>query len=271
MLETNYDLEADGFTILRKVFSRDVTNSVAALLREVVKFAETGREDPFTRYYLPHRADQGVLYDLFQRHPQFELLARNENVLEALANVLGPDIFMYENSVVYKPKGKQNGVPFHQDFISRPNEPRKYIGWMALEPVTAEGGALKVIPGSHKGGFLPFHRVHGETHHDRIDQTLVEGQAQVKVVLDPGDVLIFNQLIVHGSDEANTDSLRLVYRVSYQGFEEIKVPRGSPIVMRGGEPASLAQRYLAPARPSTFLRKAVTRIGERITEFGHRL
>lgn len=271
MLESSYDLETDGFTILRKVFPEEVFAPVRDLLREVVRFAETSREDPFTRYYLPHRADQGVLYDLFQRHPQFEQLARNEHILDALETVLGPDIFMYENSVVYKPKGKQNGVPFHQDFISRQNEPRKYIGWMALEPVTADGGALKVIPGSHQDGFLPWHRVHGETHHDRIDPKLVDGKEQVKVLLDPGDVLIFNQLIVHGSDEAHTDSLRLVYRVSYQGFEEIKVPRGSPIVLRGGEPASLAQRYVAPARPRTFLNRAVTRIGERIADFGHRL
>jgi len=44
-----------------------------------------------------------------------------------------------------------------------------------VDEVTADGGALKVIPDSHKGGFLPWHRVRGEAHHDRIDPKLVEG------------------------------------------------------------------------------------------------
>lgn len=33
MLETTYDLEADGFTILRNVFPEDLASSVTVLLR----------------------------------------------------------------------------------------------------------------------------------------------------------------------------------------------------------------------------------------------
>lgn len=263
-----YDIKKDGFTILRGVFSQEKTDSMRALLGDIVAFAQTNREDPFTKYYLPHRTDQGVLYDLFQRHPQFESMAREPQILDALVAVLGEDIFLYENSVVYKPKGKRNGVPFHQDFISKPNEPRKYIAWMAVDEVTADGGALKVIPGSHESGFLPWHRVRGETHHDRIDQALVDDLETVKIIMQPGDVLIFNQLIVHGSDEAHTDSLRLVYRASYQGFDEILVPRGSPIVVRGGMPAALAGRYSSPAKDRTLLGKAIVKIGKRIVDIG---
>jgi len=269
MITQEHDFERDGFVVLRKVFDEQTMAPVRKLLTETVEYAERNLEDPFTRYYLNHRADQGVLYDLYQRHPEFDGMARNKDILDALESVLGPDIFMYENSVVYKPKGKKNGVPFHQDFISRPNEPRKYIAWMALQPVTKTGGALKVVPGSHKLGFQKWHRVKGETHHDRIDLGDLDTGNMIHVVLDPGDVLIFNQLLVHGSDEAHTESLRLVYRVSYQGFDEIFVPRGAPIVMRGGHPDSLVQRFnrpYAPPEKKNVLRRAVNKVGRKLAQ-----
>ena len=259
-------LERDGFVVLRKVSTPDILERCRKTLVDVIGYAERDLEDPFNAYYLRHRADQGVLYDLYQRHPQMRDMAQNDRVLDALEAVLGRDIFLYENSVVYKPKGRQNGVPFHQDFISRPDEPIKFIAWMAVDRVTKDGGALKVIPGSHKQGFLPWHRVKGETHHDRINPEALDLKGQVHVELEPGDVLIFNQLVVHGSDEMHTDSLRLVYRASYQGFDEIYVPRGAPVVMRGGTPDTLARRFPRPhqERRKSVLVRALNRIGRKM-------
>lgn len=267
MSDISYDFDRDGFVVLRNVFDAATLERMRNTLVDIVKYAERGLEDPFLKYYLRHRADQGVLYDLFQRHPEFHELARNPRVLDALEQALGPDIFLYENSVVYKPKGRQNGVPYHQDFISRPDEPIKYIAWTAIDRVTKESGALKVLPGSHKGGFRKWYRVHGETHHDRIDTSTLDLSNEMHVELEPGDVLIFNQLVVHGSDEMHTDSLRLVYRASYQGFDEVFVPRGAPVVMRGGKPASLARRWPGPHREpqrKPLIVRALNRIGRKL-------
>lgn len=260
-------LERDGFAVLKGVFAEDQLAPVRALLQRVIHHADLGLEDPFERYYLRHRPDQGVLYDLYQRHPELRFMAAAPRILEALEAVYGRDLFMYENSVVYKPRGRPNGVPFHQDFISRPDEPIKHVAWMAIDQVTRDSGALKVIPGSHRQGFLPWIRVRGETHHDRIRESDVPRGAIVHVELEPGDVLIFNQLLVHGSDEMHTDSLRLVYRVSYQGIEEIFVPRGAPIMLRGGAPESLAERYPAPYRQRVkpLWRRGLNRLGRMLS------
>jgi phytanoyl-CoA hydroxylase len=253
-VSSDFDLQRDGFTVLRRVFDESALAPVRALLTSIAQYADENLEDPFTSYYLGHRADQGVLYDLYQRHPEFAVLARNPTILSALATVLGDDFFLYENSVVYKPKGRGNGVPFHQDFISRPDEPVKFIAWMAIDRVTKASGALKVIPASHKHGFLKWHRVKGETHHDRLNPDQIDTSKVHYVELEPGDVLIFNQLVVHGSDEMHTDSLRLVYRVSYQSFDQIYTPRATPLVVHGGLPKALRQRFprkrnAIPAKP----------------------
>ncbi|HET6725380.1 MAG TPA: phytanoyl-CoA dioxygenase family protein [Gammaproteobacteria bacterium] len=262
------DLVENGFTILEGVYSAEEVAAARTLIVRVIEYAERGLEDPFDRYYLPHRSDQGVLYDVVQRHPGLWQLARSPQVLDIVASVLGDDVLMYENSVVYKPKGKRNSVPFHQDFISRPDEPLKLIAWTALEPVTVASGAMKVIPGSHRNGFLPWHRVKGETHHDRINESAMPTDTAVYAELEPGDVLIFNQLLVHGSDEVHTDSLRVALRVSYQGFGSVETPRGTPLVMRGGDPEHLATHFPRRAAdlPRSPLWKRIAHlVGRRLT------
>jgi phytanoyl-CoA hydroxylase len=262
-----YTFERHGFVVLRSVFSQDKLKAMRLLLDSLVAYSEQGFSDPFEQYYLRHRYDQGVLYDLYQRHPEFNEFARNEKILNAVEEAIGANFFIYENSLVYKPSGKKNGVPFHQDFISRPHEPIKFIAWMAIDRVTKNSGALKVIPGSHKGGFRKWHRVKGETHHDRIDMQDVEIDDVVHIELNPGDVLVFNQLVIHGSDEMNTDSQRYVYRVSYQNFDEIFTPRGTPIVVRGARPEQLVKIFNTP-RSRTPKKLAITAF---INKIGNRL
>lgn len=252
-------LSDQGYVILRSVIPADAMVAARELTDRIIAYAEQNLEDPFTKYYLGHRADQGCLYDLYQRHPEFQPLAQLPGVLDALETVLGPDIFLYENCLVYKPRGKRNGVPWHQDFISRPDEPRKYIAWMAIDNVTRENGAMKVIPGSHLNGFLPWHRVKGETHHDRVKPELIDESKAIYAELNAGDVLIFNQLLLHSSDQVNSPSPRRAFRVSYQGFDKVYTPRGTPIVLRGGSPESLQQRFPNPPAPKVEVKQDIAR------------
>lgn len=262
-----YDLKKDGFTILRNVFSTEEIENANQLLTRLVEYYQNDYEDPFEKYYLKHRHDQGVLYDLFQRHPEFDSFVRNKRIREALSTVLGDSFFLYENSMVYKPKGKKNGVPWHQDFISRKNEPIKYIAWMAINKVDKESGALKVVPESHNLGFLPWYRVEGETHHDRLDVSKVNLDNALHVELEPGDVLIFNQLLVHSSDDMQTDNIRFVFRASYQSFDEIYTPRATPIVINGGTASTLYNKFSENRKEEKKSRivRAVNAIGRRLT------
>ncbi len=270
------EIDINGYAILRKVLDVNVLKSIGHLTNRIIDYGEKNLEDPFSNYYLRHRTDQGALYDLFQRHPEFQDLAKNKTILSSLEEVLGNDIFLYENSLVYKPKGKRNEVPWHQDFINRPNEPIKYIAWRAFDQINRENGALKVIPGSHKSGFLPWFTVEGETHHTRVKPEYVDESKAVYVELNAGDVLIFHQLILHGSDRITETSPRRAYRVSYQGFDSIFTPRGTPIVLKGGSPESLEQKFAHPGhnsgdllnkRQKPFIRKIINKIGNRLSRF----
>lgn len=140
---------------------------------------------------------------------------------------------------MYKPRERNNEVPWHQDFLSRPNESTKFIAWIAIDNATRENGCIKVIPGSHTNGFYQWHRVKGETHHDRISDDLIDTSKAVYVEIDAGDVLIFNQYLLHSSERSNSDHPRRAYRVVYKKIDSLDIPRGSPIMLSGGSPEGL--------------------------------
>jgi phytanoyl-CoA hydroxylase len=274
-----YNFNDHGFVILKKVFDTDTLTKMRDLTDRIIQDGEKELEDPFSTYYMRHRTDQGALYDLFQRHPEFQDMAKNNVILDEIAKVVGDDIFLYENSLVYKPKGKNNEVPWHQDFINRPTEPIKFIAWIALDDVLIDNGAMKVIPGSHKNGFLPWFTIPGETHHTRLKLDGIKLDDYIFAELEAGDVLIFNQLLLHSSDRIVSDKPRRAYRISYQGFEQIFTPRSTPLVLRGGLPESIRQRYTkpyekpapapapAPKPKKNIVQKVLNKVGRRLQRF----
>ncbi len=265
-MSTEPTFEQDGYKILRQVFSDEQLKPIRELVDRIIKVGEMELEDPFNRYYLKHRVDQGVLSDLYQRHPEFSFMVHNSTILDCLETVLGPDIMLYENSLVYKPKGKKNEVPWHQDFINRPDEPLKLVVWIALDDVLEENGAMNVIPGSHKSGFLDWHRVKGNAYHDLIDPKLVDTTKVTKAELFSGDVLIFHQLLLHSSKNTNSDKPRRAFRISYQNLEYIVPPRGAPIVVRGGSPETIASLYQRSEREAQIpaYKEVLHKIGKRL-------
>lgn len=258
-------LRSDGYTVLRGVHDDERLAPLRDLTDRIAAYADLDLHDPFSAYYLEHRNDQGTLYDLYQRHPEFRPLAESADVLRVLEQVVGRDIFMYENSLVAKPKGRANAVPWHQDFISRSDEPQKYISWTALDDVHTGNGAMSAIPGSHRNGYLEWFRVRGETHHDRLVDGQVDPDEAVVLEMRAGDVLVFDARLVHGSPECHSDEPRRGYRVSFQGFETVSTPRGAPIVVWGGAPESVAEWFPQPRRSPPAWRAFVRKIGRRLS------
>ena len=63
--------QQQGFIILKGIFLKKKLKEIRSLQESIVRYAEKDLEDPFLRWSLKHLADQGVLYDLYQRHPKF--------------------------------------------------------------------------------------------------------------------------------------------------------------------------------------------------------
>lgn len=253
--------QRDGYVILRGAIGLEQLEHARRCAERWIGVAHDNPSDVFTNYYMAHRPDQGVLYDLFQRSPDFRELALHPSIVGAVRQVLGPNFLLYENSLVYKPRNANNQVPFHQDFMNRSDEPPKVISWLALDDVDEENGCMYAIPGSHSRGYLPWHKVRGQTHHTRIRSDCINESQALPLLMQAGDLLLFHCCLVHGSKQIDSSRPRRAFRVAFQSIESSKVPRGGPIVASLEDPGALKQNA---TYSQGLLRKVIRRVGERL-------
>jgi phytanoyl-CoA hydroxylase len=246
------DLAKDGFVLIKNPFPSNYLSSLRDWLDvQLVALSNSKFYSPHFEYGLKDKPEFGVLYDVWQRYPIVRKLASHKSIYEALMPVLGDDIYLYENSFLFKTPSTLDYVPWHQDFMNRTDESLKYIAFISVDYLRHDQGALKVIPSSHLNGFYPYRVKQGQAHHTGIPEAYYDKlnvNTSIYIDQDPGDVLIFNQLLVHSLDKISStcDSMCRSFRFSYQGFEQMFVPRHTPISIFGGDPVSVINRSYQP-------------------------
>ena len=193
-------------------------------------------------------------------------LARDPNIVDLVAGVIGDDVILWGCHVFCKPAAKGYETPWHQDGHYWPIRPLATCTvWVALEPSTRANGCLQVVPGSHRGQVL-----HPHLHEDRQDLTLQQRMADgafneadaVAIELQPGQMSLHDIYMIHGA-AANTSNQRrtgvaLRYMPATSRFD-----RGlKPVDGKTGVAVNFAQRPL-------WLLKGVDRCGMNDFEVGH--
>ena len=213
--------EADGYAIIRGFFDSEVT---AELKRKSDELYQVGIQHPVTYRHgnlsyeiLPEKhfgqrfliqaywfawADR--FFDDFRSRPEY---------LEILEPQLGGNIRQVTQQIHWKPPGARiSGYRFHQDLMFR--EARHAyddvvrdtvtIG-VAIDRATKENGCLRVVPGSHKLGYLGLSDngsgsiMKGLTLEDELVGVGIDPASIVDVELEPGDAVMWGLLTVHGS------------------------------------------------------------------------
>ncbi len=89
--------------------------------------------------------DEGV-----RGQADFLALAKNEQILDAVEQLIGPDIILWGCHVFCKPAGDGHETPWHQDGHYWPMRPlANCTVWVALDESSVDNGCLRVIPRSH--------------------------------------------------------------------------------------------------------------------------
>jgi ectoine hydroxylase-related dioxygenase (phytanoyl-CoA dioxygenase family) len=134
---------------------------------------------------------------------------------------------LYDQLFVKEP-GTTNATRWHNDVPYWPMTGNQVLSiWVALDPTTAESGALKFVRGSHKWGRLFQPEVFGNSATDDYERNadyepipdIEAGDYDiVSYDLDPGDAYVFHGLTVHGAGGNHSKSRRRRgYTVRYTG------------------------------------------------------
>jgi non-heme Fe2+,alpha-ketoglutarate-dependent halogenase len=150
--------------------------------------------------------------------PWLNELIRSPRILDAVEDVLGPDLLCWSAQFFAKPEGDPGYVSWHQDATYWGlSSPDVVTAWVALSPSTPLAGNMKVIPGTHRAQVA---------HEDKFDEANLLSRGQeiavqvdqskaIDVSLQPGQFSLHHVLIFHASEPNRADHPRIGFAIRY--------------------------------------------------------
>ena len=149
----------------------------------------------------------------------FDLVSR-PSLLDAVEDLIGENILMYQNGAWFKEPDSNAYVSWHQDATYYGIDPLEMVTcWVALSPATTESGCMQILKGSHKQGQLPVE--YTEVKADNLlasgQNTLIEKDAAaiVPMPLRPGEMSMHHVCSVHSSLPNRGNDRRMGFSIAY--------------------------------------------------------
>jgi ectoine hydroxylase-related dioxygenase (phytanoyl-CoA dioxygenase family) len=165
-------------------------------------------------------------------------LVRHPAILDAVEDVLGPDLLCWNTSFFTKEARSPGFVSWHQDATYWGlSEPDVLTAWVAFTDSTPANGNMRVIPGSHRTPVRHVDTFHPDNLLSRGQEIAVEvdeNQA-ADIVLRAGEMSLHHVLIVHGSGANPSADRRIGFAIRYipTRIRQTGGPRDSATLVRG--------------------------------------
>jgi len=165
-------------------------------------------------------------------------LVRHPAILDAVEDVLGPDLLCWNTSFFTKEARSPGFVSWHQDATYWGlSEPDVLTAWVAFTDSTPANGNMRVIPGSHRTPVPHVDTFHPDNLLSRGQEISVEvDEARaVDIVLRAGEMSLHHVLMVHGSGANPSDDRRVGFAIRYipTRIRQTGGPRDSATLVRG--------------------------------------
>ncbi len=270
--------DEQGYVILQGFLDSSVVAQARSAMEELVeqqaqrlvatgKIASPMHAEPFeTRFFRLFEEHLDDAPKSFRRELHlsglFDLFF-NPALLDVVEVLIGPEVRLYPNYTARPkfPDWKGTEVLWHQDggYTEQVAEDEGSVElqrmvnvWTPLVPARAANGCMQFVPGTHKLGAVPHEsrEYYLEIAHESLDPYV---KSAVDVELDPGDVVLFQNLLFHRGQPNHSSEIRWSFDWRYQDAiqstlrkEEGHIARSSSnpdsAVKNAGEWASLTFR-----------------------------
>ena len=239
----------NGWLVVERLIDPATVGELMADLDAIAEeTAEFVRSQPDSRFLLSESGAVTFAAHLVPRSDAARRISRSRPITDLCHDLLGPDVRLYWDQLVYKHPDKPREFPWHQDNGYSYVQPQQYLTvWLALTDATIDNGCPWVAPAEHTRGTLAHHYVHplGLTcFDDHPDATPAPVHA--------GGAVVFSSLTPHRTGPNTTGSTRKTYILQYAP-DGAEVLRGDP----GTGPPTERVPQDDPARQYTVLRDGV--------------
>ncbi len=170
-----------------------------------------------------HEAAHGKLQGAMRHKAHLYLtwldeLVRLPSILDAVGDILGPDLMVFSSSFFNKDAHDPSYVSWHQDAHYWGLSSGDVVtAWVALVDSTTENGAMRVVPGTHLVD-LPHVDTFAENNMlSRGQEVAVDlgDRAWVELTLRAGEASLHHVGLVHGSEPNRSDGRRVGFAIRY--------------------------------------------------------
>ena len=170
--------------------------------------------------------------------PWLEDLVRHPKVLDAVEDIIGPNILAWGSGFFTKGAHDPSFVSWHQDSTYWGlSKPEIVTAWIAFTPSTVQSGCMRVIPGSHGDQVAHKDTFDERNMLSRGQEIMVEVDQKmaVDIVLRPGEISLHHVRLIHGSSPNQADHRRVGYAVRYipTHVRQLTPVRDSAMLVRG--------------------------------------
>jgi len=179
--------------------------------------------------------------ELAQMHFHFRWaynLAMHPKVLDAVEDVLGPNVLAWALSLFPKHPHDPSYISWHQDGMYWGLDSTQVAtAWIALSSSTVENGCMRVVAGSQRDRYVPHVETFAEGNLlSRGQEVAVEvnDDEATDVVLKAGELSLHDVRIIHGSNANQSDEKRVGFAVRYVTPEVAQVGQRPKAVLARG-------------------------------------
>lgn len=150
--------------------------------------------------------------------PWLNDLIRHPRLLDAIEDIIGPNILCWGSSFFTKEAHDPRFVSWHQDSTYYGLKPPETVtAWVAFTDSKIESGCMRFIPRTHRAGQLRHEETFDKNNLLSRGQTIKnadEGSA-VDILLDAGEFSLHSEFVVHGSNPNTSSDRRLGFSIHY--------------------------------------------------------
>lgn len=186
----------------------------------------------------------------------FTRLLTDPRFVDRVADLIGPNVQLHHTKLFIKPPEKGAPFPMHQDYPYFGHEKHTMMAAIIhFDDAPAEKGCVRVVPGSHKLG--PLEHLTGGGHHLPVERFPVADATLVPA--EPGDVIFFTYLTIHGSGVNTSSEARTTLLVQMRDPTDhptalVHLSRGQGMMLRGCDPE--ADAGVGTSSESRFVQRA---------------
>ncbi len=213
------DFNRKGFVVLKNIFSESEIkkfNDETLRLENVLK---AKYKPPYIN--LTKEGKLNTAHNLNKIFPKSSLMtiSKNKKINNIVKKILNDDLELRNVEIFAKPKISGMRAPFHQDNYFWCVKDSKAVNiWISINKADKKNGGIIYLEGSHELGILKHIRSKTKGTSLRIKDSIIKNLKfkRVTPILNPGDCIIHDCAVIHGSKKNLSNKSRKGIVISFK-------------------------------------------------------